>query len=365
MTHEENDTEELTIERIFAEHAEAASETAAVYSLLCRAVADDPTLAAALDGAPAERWAKADALMTAVSAVLREDPHPLARHLPTFGGTPGPGAEVVADFTDLVRTRHEALARKTPEGTRWNDPAAAAVFHAAITRVAATDARPLALIELGSAAGLTLRPDAYGYDYGHTVVGADRPLVLSIELRGEPPAHLTTPIHVGARVGIDRAPLDVSDPAHAALLRASVRFDRAELLDRLDRAIPLTAADPPTRLTGDIVDLLPTALAETPAHLLPVIYGGNVMCCMNDRRERIPRILADSGRDAVWISQEHARNALALISESEADGYDKLDILLTAVTYRAGEIAEAAILATVGWYNAWLDWNPREVTLTA
>lgn len=354
--------EKPSIEEVFANRAKMAAGTMPVFALLCRTVAADPALAAATATAETLHWGAADALMTAIAVDLRENPHPLAGHLPTLGGKPGPDDAIVAAFTDLVRTRHDALTALCATGdARWNDPAGAAFVHPAATRVAATEDRPLALIELGAAAGLTLHLDNYGYDYGTTVVGPDRPVVIGLELRGETPTHLHTPLTIASRTAIDLDPVDVTDPAHLAWLRASVRFDLTDQLDRLDRAVPITAADPPHWIKGDLIDVLPTALATIPKGHLPVIYGSTVLCCIGERRERLPRVLEDAGRDLVWISRELPANALALVAST--DGHGDKDGIITTVTYQDGHATDATVLGTADWYGRWLHWNPRPAPL--
>lgn len=360
---------ELTLESVFAKRSEQTATDLPVFSHLCRAVADDPALAAPLASLPVT-WSLPDRLFTATGLLLRREAagHPLAGHLPTFGGTEPPGDALLNAFADFLRSHGErvtALARDND--ARWNDPARVAQFWPAFALTAFRDERPLALVELGGAAGLTARPDRYGYRFGGVAagltVGADRPLLLDLELRGETPGHLATPVDVATRTVIDRDPVDTGDPEAVAVLRASVRPDLADQLRRVDLALAEAAGADLAWRVGDILDLLPGVLAEIPDDLLPVVYGASVLCCLHERRPRFAEILAEAGRDLVWLGIESPANGLALVSDDPlTEVKDRAH--LTSVTYGRGRPVAAEALAHADTWGRWLDWNPTTAEIT-
>ena len=70
----------------------------------------------------------------------------------------------------LLDRRAEVAAVMLSRSTQTNEPARCALLLPALARLPP----PLALIEVGASAGLTLLPDAYGYDYaGHRIEPAD------------------------------------------------------------------------------------------------------------------------------------------------------------------------------------------------
>jgi hypothetical protein len=132
----------------------------------------------------------------------------------------------------------------------------------------------LDLIELGPSAGLNLVWDRYGYRYEQGSWGRDgAALVLSGEERRPVPARLLTlEPRVRQRRGIDLAPLDVTRPGDALLLKAFVWPDQRERLDRLDRAVETLRAQPPVLERGDAVERLPELLAERLPGALTVVF---------------------------------------------------------------------------------------------
>jgi uncharacterized protein DUF2332 len=102
------------------------------------------------------------------------------------------------DLADLM------LARRT----QTNEPARCAVLLPALALLP----QPLALLEVGASAGLTLLPDRYSYDYaGHRISGTDPGApVLACDPRGAVPLPERVP-EVAWRAGLDLNPLDVTD----------------------------------------------------------------------------------------------------------------------------------------------------------
>jgi hypothetical protein len=141
--------------------------------------------------------------------------------------------------------------------------------------------RPLAMIELGASAGLTLLWDRYGYDYGALGHVGDRtsPVQLRCQLRGDvlPPLPAAIP-RVSWRTGIDLNPLDVHDEGAVRWLRALIwpeeHRDRAP---RLDAALEMARRHPVTIVAGDAVDRLPDVLERAPAEATLCIYHSYAM----------------------------------------------------------------------------------------
>lgn len=156
----------------FAEYEFRASSPR--YTLLAETVAGEPELARPLLAAPGPQR-RAILYFAAVQYLLRTvaPGHPLAGYLPTFGGHYPPGPGMVAAFVDFVTSHAEQLARIcATRMTQTNEPRRTALLRPAFGRAAEwLGGRSLALVELGTSAGLLLLPDRYGYRYtggGHT-----------------------------------------------------------------------------------------------------------------------------------------------------------------------------------------------------
>lgn len=158
-----------------------------------------------------------------------------------LGGVPADSADLREQVaSDADRLRATMLTR----ATQTNEPARCAALLPAL----ATIDGPLALVEVGTSAGLCLYPDRYGYDYDGRPVGPPSPVQLRCTTSGPVPVPTALP-EVVARIGIDLNPLDVTDPDDLAWLRALVWPGpvEAERLQRLDAAAAIAAQEPPGR----------------------------------------------------------------------------------------------------------------------
>ncbi|WP_408635623.1 DUF2332 domain-containing protein [Phytohabitans suffuscus] len=134
--------------------------------------------------------------------------------------------------------------------------------------------QPLALLEVGAAAGLGLYPDRYFYRYDDREIGSSGP-ILECTLTGTtPPTRLP---EVTWRAGLDLHPLDVTDPADVAWLEALIWPEHHHRRDRLRAAAAIAAADPPTLHHGDLVDDLPRLAAQAPADATLVVFHTSVL----------------------------------------------------------------------------------------
>ena len=174
-------------------------------------IADDPELLRRIDEWPHNK--RQPLLMLAAARFLgaRISPYPDFR------------AFLDAHWADVSRI---VLSR----ATQTNEAGRCATLLPSLAQIAAAGGRPLALIEVGASAGLTLFPDRYGYEYdaGARVTrlapaGAapgSYP-VLGCAVTGPVPLPAELP-QVVWRAGIDLNPLDVRNPDDVAWLEALI-----------------------------------------------------------------------------------------------------------------------------------------------
>ena len=93
-----------------------------------------------------------------------------------------------------------------------------------LTVAAENPGRPLALIDVGASAGLNLNWDKYRYRYstGHEFGPAASPVVIRCEARKELPELPTDFPIVSFRVGLDLAPVDLSDDEEYRWMQALI-----------------------------------------------------------------------------------------------------------------------------------------------
>ncbi|TVZ04730.1 DUF2332 domain-containing protein [Trebonia kvetii] len=134
--------------------------------------------------------------------------------------------------------------------------------------------QPLALLEVGTAAGLGLHPDRYCYRYGGHLLGSSGP-VLDCALTGAaPPTRLP---EVAWRAGLDLNPLDITNPADLAWLEALIWPEHSYRRDRLRAAAVIAAAHPPMLIRGDLTEELLPLAAQAPAGATLVVFHSSVL----------------------------------------------------------------------------------------
>lgn len=184
--------------------------------------------------------------------------------------------------------------------TQTNEPARCATLLPALAQLPP----PLALIEAGASAGLTLLFDRYSYDYaGHRIVGQD-PLAptLRCEPRGPVPLPARVP-EIAWRAGLDLNPLDVTSDDDVRWLSCLVWPGEGDRGQRLAAAIAAARRDPPVVHRGDLLTDLPPLAAQAPAGATLVVYHSAVLAYLAPAGRR--RFAATVRRlPAVWLSNE-------------------------------------------------------------
>jgi hypothetical protein len=215
---------------------------------LLAAVAERPDIASILQSAPPEQQLPV-LLLAAVHSLVLADPSDRARRLvPDQSGPPRTDDPFPA-FARLCHAREDELrAIVATRSTQTNEVGRCALFLPVLAALA-HEHGPLALIDVGTSAGLNLRLDHYAYDYTLEPAGSSdddaaaasavpSPVVLPCSVRGRPRSRTPIPM-IGARVGLDREPIDLTDDDSVRWLMACVWPDQHDRFERLRGAIEI------------------------------------------------------------------------------------------------------------------------------
>src|ERR1700728_2032813 len=215
--------------------AQEAMGRSPAYVALSEAVADDPVILAFLDTLPYEKC-QPNLLFAGACYLL---------------GQPAD----IEQLRTLVEENPAELSREMVlRRTQTNEAARGATLLPALAQLP----QPLALIEVGASAGLTLLFDKYSYDYdGHRVAGLDPdgPL-LRCAVSGAVPLPERVPDIVW-RAGLDLNPLDVTSDDDVRWLQCLVWPEEAGRLERLSAAVGTARRDPPPVHRGDLLTDVP------------------------------------------------------------------------------------------------------------
>jgi len=209
-------------------------------------------------------------------------------------GTPAdPGT-----LRDLVRRDQDRLSQvMLTHRTQTNEPARCATLLPALAQLPG----PLALIEVGASAGLTLLFDRYTYDYGDLVIAGSDPEAPTLHcgLRGPVPVPARVP-EIAWRAGLDLNPLDVTSDDDVRWLSCLLWPGEGDRAERLALAVASARRSPPVIHRGDLLTDLPALVAQAPAGATVVVYHSAVLAYVAPGdRERFRFDSARAGRGLV------------------------------------------------------------------
>lgn len=359
----------------------ATGRRAPLYTRLCHVVADDPQLCALLLAAPVRE--RNPALLFAcihdlLLAVVDDDASGsagvvgscavaetgLLAWYPNLVATPrtdDPGSALrrfCAANADLLRARIGSRVVQTNEIGRCT-------LLLLAFGLLAEEVGPLAQVDVGTSAGLTLLMTRYAYRYtpGGEVTAAtsgtaqtSTRIVLECQARGSVPVPRRMP-QVRAAIGVDRFPVDVTDPAQARWLRACVWPDQTERFERLGRALQVAADVGVDVRAGDAVAALPGLVDEAAAAGHPVITTTWVLTYLSEpHRQTFTETLNCLGttRDLSWVFVESPSATDGLPVDEDLVGSSHS--VLGLVTWRSGR-RSARTLATCHPHGYRLRWR--------
>jgi hypothetical protein len=310
--------------------------------------------------------------LTAIGPPSGRQPNVLlaAVHYLLLGGLDHPLADVYAGrssadpgplFRDVcVAHRDEVLELLATRRTQTNECGRSAVIVPGLAWASQRAREPLALLDVGASAGLNLLCDRYRIDYG--AAGATGPSGSPVRiqcrvLHGSPPVAAPTP-ELAARVGLDRAPLDLDDPDATQWLLACVWPDTGRL-ERTERAIALARDARPEVVEGDAVDDIVTLLGRLPDHATPCVTTTWVLAYLApDRRAAFVEQLQmfAARRPLAWISAE-APGVVECIEAGASPDHDPTTPSVLGAVWFDADGTKPTMLGWVHPHGQWIDWR--------
>ncbi len=310
-------------EENYREFAQEAHGRSPAYESLAESVADDAAILHFLGSLPPEK--RQPNLLFAAARYL------LCGHV-----------DISRLRTLIGHHQAELAAVMLARRTQTNEPARCATLLPALAQLPP----PLALIEVGASAGLTLLFDRYSYDYvGHRIAGRD-PLapVLRCEPRGPVPLPRKLPA-ITWRAGLDLNPLDVTSDDDVRWLSCLVWPGEGDREQRLAAAVASARRDPAVVYRGDLLTDLPAVAARAPAEATLVVYHSAVLAYVAPRERRQFASMVHS-LGAVWLSNE----APGVVPDMSVPSYQGRPFILA----RDGRDP----IAITDSHGTWLHWLP-------
>jgi hypothetical protein len=339
--------------------------TAALFAM----IAGHDELLAGLASLPPDRLPALLASAAIAFLIRRDRPDPLAGYFPAPGRPqprfdagfgPAAAAFVSARLPDVM---------SLCGSHRYQMNEVARCTQLALGIAAVQPPGPIALIDLGTGAGLGLQLDQYRYEIDGMGTGpTSAGLALTCELRGQrqPPRPELPPI--ARRAGIELSPVDLDDPAACAWLHACAPPE-ASAVTRLDSAIRLARRHRAPIVAGDAIDALPGVLASLPPDLPVIVTDAYLAVFLPPaRRAKLFATLsaASRTRPVTWLSLDplvplgpsgrDSVQGLALPEPLIAD-YQQLGVFAVLGARTFDQAAEGGrLLARAHPSGHWVDW---------
>ena len=257
----------------------------------------------ALYEALAAHVSKSDSLLAFLGAfpVDRQQPNLFFAAVRYVGGLPPDGHAL----DEVVEQHAGAIANiMRSRTTQTNEPGRCAVLLPVLSLLP----QPLAILDVGAAAGLCLLPDRYGYDYGHCQIAPPESTrttapIFPCSANEFVPVPNTLP-RIAWRKGIDLNPLSLASSSDMTWLVTLVWPEQSVRLERLKAAILTARQDPPLVSPGDLRTDLAVALADAPAGMTRVVFHTAVLGYVNTQSDRDAFSRTVRALGATWISNE-------------------------------------------------------------
>ncbi|WP_151770715.1 DUF2332 domain-containing protein [Streptomyces abyssomicinicus] len=321
-----------TLAQAYRRYAEAdAAKTSPLYARVAAALSGSGEALRAIEAAPARKRNPA-----VILAALH--------HLALDGRAPrlaaayaaGDGEAAAAALETVLRMPGPVLAVAALRPPRADESGRHAVLYPAVAEAAhRLGARTVGLIDVGRPTGLNLQVDRVRIDYGDGRVLGDpsSPVQVSASVVGDRPVPERAMPEVVARVGVDRDPVDVTDPEEARWLRACLPPDPPERLAGFEAELTSAAAAPPLQLRGDPVEALSDAFDHVPDGALPVVTTSWTLSRLPlESRLRFLHRLDEAAarRPVAWVSAEGVGVAPAVptLGDRRASGHSIIGLAL-------------------------------------
>ena len=319
-----------------------------LYAALAKGVAEDIEV---LDIASSARGIPVPNLLFAAVhyLLLKGEAGTIASFYPSLTGDPLNNGEAYPHFHEFCLS-HELAVRRllSTRLVQTNEVGRCAYMMPAFSFIANENpGLPLALVDIGTSAGLHLLWDSYAYVYSDGVLAGEpsSPVTIQAEVRGNisPPIPSNFPAVV-FRAGIDLNPVCLTDADESLWLRALIWPEHEPRAAQLEAAIGLATDGPPTLVAGNAV--------EQPPDILERIPEGSTLCIFHNYTLN-QFSLDDRGRFDAMLDEYSMNRDVHLLSGEGRWGHDYATLELVSIR---GGSRSSRKLANVDFHGRWLEW---------
>lgn len=269
-----------TIRETFLRFAKNECEnSSALYETLSYQIAEDEGLIELASFIP-EGQPVPNLFFAAIQYLLMNDQDDVKNYYASFTEIPGPVHEAFPYFKRFALSNQEELKLLfRTKLVQTNEVRRCAYLYPMFADIYEKHQKPLALIEIGTSAGLQLGVDQYHYIYNDELQAGNLKSLLTISSnnRGEDlPASITTIPVVKTRIGMDLNPIDLRNTEELKWLQALIWPEHHERKQLLNKSATIIKNLEIQLLAGDAVKQIEKVCDQIPLNQLVVIFHTHV-----------------------------------------------------------------------------------------
>ncbi|MGV2941265.1 DUF2332 domain-containing protein [Mesobacillus sp. LC4] len=233
--------------------------------------------------------------------LMRGYNHPLAGFYPSLTEKPIPAEEAFPFFVDFCRTYSvEIIELIKSKIVQTNEVRRCSYLYPIFSRISHLTQKPLALIEIGTSAGLQLFVDKYSYTYGtvENFGSSHSEVHLRSEVRGD--KSILDPLHhfdVATRTGVDLHINDVRNPEDYLWLKALIWPEHFERRKLFEKAASYVSNQTLRLIEGDGVEMLRSLASDIPGDQVICVFHTHVANQMSvDTKEKLLEYIKEIGK---------------------------------------------------------------------
>lgn len=276
--------------------------------------------------------------------LLQGNEHPLRAYYPSIVDRAKPYSDAFGAFKDFcLAHRSEIEHLLQTKLVQTNEVRRCAYLYPVFSAVYDQAQKPLALIEIGTSAGLQLFWDKYAYSYGteRTYGNTESKLHLTTNIRSQkqPPLPDSVP-PVSHRVGLDLNTIDLKNEDEKLWLKALIWPEHQERLELFEQASSYVIEGEAQFKSGDgIANLTPIATAIPTDSAICIFHTHVANQLPVEAKERLLKAIAEIGR---------TRDVFHIYNNID-DSFLHLDAIIAGVETKQ-------TLAVTEGHGKWVEW---------
>ncbi|KAB2334459.1 DUF2332 domain-containing protein [Cytobacillus depressus] len=212
--------------------------------------------------------------------LLKGKEHKLKEYYPSVVSNPKHVEGAFNSFKDFCfQYQNEIISILQSKLVQTNEVRRCAYLYPVFSLIYEKTKKPLALIEIGTSAGLQLLWDKYSYSYGTDEIFGNKSSALNItsEIIGENmPFLASTPPPVSKRMGLDLNTIDLNDEEETLWMKSLIWPEHKERLQMFEQAASYIKKIPVQLVEGDGIGLLRDCVNMMPSDSTVCIFHTHV-----------------------------------------------------------------------------------------